>query len=296
MEWVERITRIRRWTRGGERDPNKSLLLLFALGKMRREGYAPLRFRDVEKPLSALLTAFGPPKPAHPGVPFHHLAGDGLWEVMTATGAPPPGPDPGALRAHDTVGRLTPRFAEALLGDRAMFARAVGTLLDLNFEPSLHDDLRSETGLPPGPAGTPYADPPPGRSPADMMLRQKTLVAYECRCAFCGYEGWIGDSVVGLEAARLRWRSFDGVDDLTNALCLCTLHHRLLDRGVLSLTSGGVILVSRHFVGATPTARTQVLALAGRVVQRPLAGLPAPSPRNTDWHTRQVFRTPAHRL
>jgi putative restriction endonuclease len=293
MTWLERNGRIRRRTHGGERDPNKALLLLYALGRLQREGHAALAFREIEEPLAVLLAEFGPPKPVSPGNPFHHLVADRLWEVDTATGLAPPGPDPRALRAHDAASRLDPGFAKELLGDPVLFDQAVQLLLDVNFEPSLHEDLRIATGLLPEQARTHYPAEFAARAPRDIALWRKVLVAYDYGCAFCGYEGWIGGAVVGLEAARLRWWAFDGHDDLTNVLCLCTLHHRLLDKGVIGLTSGGVILVSKHFTGVTPVAQNLVLSLAGRGAARPLSGFPPPSPRNTGWHTRQVFRGPA---
>lgn len=297
VAWLEQIVGMRRRTREGQRDPSRALLLLFALGRLQRKGFEPLWFREIEEPLAALLHEFGPPWPAGPGHPFHHLVTDGMWEVGTASGATSPGPDAGALRASDAVGRLLPSLAEDLLADSALFAQVVRSLLDVNFEPSLHWDVCANTGLMPEVAETGplarYLDGPVQGARRGTTLRQQVLVTYDCRCAFCGYEGWIGNTVVGLQAARLRWWAFDGRDEPGNALCLCTLHHRLLDRGVLGLTPGGIILVSRHFAGSTGTARNLVLALAGRPAARPHGGFPPPDPRNIEWHGRNVFRGPA---
>ncbi|HZB30662.1 MAG TPA: restriction endonuclease [Streptosporangiaceae bacterium] len=286
MEWLERIARLQRDTAAGDRDPAHALLLLHALGRLHKYGAQPIRFREVEMPLGRLLTEYGPPRPARPGAAFYRLAG-GLWDVTAADGSAAPGPDEEALRASDAVGRLAPAFAKELLTDPPLLGQVVRALLDLNFEPSLHAELCAATGV-----RTDFAHPAAGPGPDQMMAGRQVLVAYACRCAFCGYEGWLGTTVVGVESARLRWRAFDGTDDLTNCLCLCVLHHRLLDRGVVGLTPGGMILVSRHFVGATPTARDQVLALAGRLAIAPQRGFPAPDGRNLDWHARQVFRGP----
>lgn len=295
MEWLERIAHLRRGTPAGERDPNQALLLLHVLGRLQRYGFQPVRFREVEGALGRLIAEYGPPKPVNPGPAFARMGGD-LWDVAAADGSALSSPDPDALRAVDAAGRLTPAFAKELLGDPALLGRVVRLLLDINFEPSLHAEICAVAGV-----HVEFADlmalaqqvdgawPALGREATD---RQRVLVAYACRCAFCGFEGWLGSSVVGLEPARLRWRAFNGTDDLTNCVCLCALHHRLLDKGVVGLTPGGIILVSSHFVGTTPTAREQVLALAGRPARSPQRGFPGPDGRNLDWHARQVFRGP----
>lgn len=286
MQWLEQIVRLPRGTASGERDPAHALLLLHALGRLQKYGHQSMRFRDVEMPLGRLLTEFGPPRPVRPGPAFHRTAGP-LWEVAAADGSAAPGPDEEALRACDAVGRLAPAFAKELLTDPVLLGQVVRNLLELNFEPGLHGDVCAAAGVP---MKFGHAVAGPGRDPT--MISRQVLVAYACRCAFCGYEGWMGDTVVGVEPARLRWLAFSGTDDPSNCLCLCVLHHRLLDRGVVSLTPGGMILVSRHFAGTTRTARDQVLALAGRLALAPQGGFPAPRAGNLDWHATQVFRGP----
>jgi putative restriction endonuclease len=276
-------------TPAGERDPDHALLLLHLLGRLQRSGFQPVRFREIEVTFGRLLAEYGPPRPSRPGVAFRHLPRE-IWEATAADGSALPGPDAETLRACDATGRLAPGFAKELLADPALFGQVVGMLLDMNFEPSLHADLCVAAGVEVGSAGV--IGTAPGGAGRDPVGRQRVLVAYACRCAFCGFEGWLGDTVVGLEPARLRWRAFNGTDDLANCVCLCALHHRLLDKGVVGLTPGGMILVSRHFVGTTRTARDQVLALAGRLALAPQRGFPGPDGGNLDWHARQVFRRP----
>lgn len=73
-----------------------------------------------------------------------------------------------------------------------------------------------------------------------------------------GFDGSIGRVAVGLEAAHVRWWAFHGCpDELANALCLCSLHHRLFDRGAGSRPADhrlpGVRRTERR--GAAPGAR-----------------------------------------
>lgn len=42
----------------------------------------------------------------------------------------------------------------------------------------------------------------------------------------------------------MRWWAFGGPADIENALCLCLLHRKLFDKGVLSVGNGHRVLVS----------------------------------------------------
>ncbi|MFI0445896.1 phosphorothioated DNA-binding restriction endonuclease [Actinomadura sp. 6N118] len=291
MDWVERVLGIRQYARRGERAPHKPLLLLHALGRFQREGSRPIPFSAAEDALNRLLREFGPPRKTNPGYPFHHLANDDLlWVVETADGPGSPGPELSRLRAPGVHGRLHPELAAALTAEPALLSQLARAILEANFEPSLHDDICQETGLDLDELPAPAVRILPRRDPA---FRVQVLEAYEFCCAFCGYDGWLDGTAVGLDAAHLRWHAFGGPDDLVNGLCLCALHHRLLDRGVLGVTREHTIAVSRKFVGRAAATTTLVHGLSGRPVREPQTGLPAPEADHIDWHTSQVFRLPA---
>jgi hypothetical protein len=57
-----------------------------------------------------------------------------------------------------------------------------------------------------------------------------------------------------------------------NALCLCSLHHKLLDFGVLGLTDHHRLLVSMYFVARSEAGQRRVLDLAGRSLLEPQRG------------------------
>jgi putative restriction endonuclease len=180
VDWVARVTGVRRWTRGQERAPHKPLLLLYALGHFQ------------------------------------------------------------------------------------------------------HEDLCAELGL----------DIAAARR-RDREFRSLVLTAYEYQCAFCGFEGWLNGRAVGLDAAHVQWWAFGGPDEVANGLCLCALHHRLFDKGVLGVTADHRVAVSVHYVGRGTSASAQVLALAGRAVGRPQAAYPRVADARVSWHGREVFRAPA---
>ena len=93
MDWLERVAKLRQWSRSGARAPHKPLLLLYALGRFQQDAEGELRYSAVERELQQLLTEYGPPRRTTPSYPFHHLVSDGVWEVRTDRGPGSPGAD-----------------------------------------------------------------------------------------------------------------------------------------------------------------------------------------------------------
>ncbi len=211
-----------------------------------------------------------------------------MWEVRTDRGPGSPGSGLRNLRESGATGQLAPELGNALRREPQLLHRMARSLLDLHFPPSLHSELCEAVGLD-------LESEETGRLSAirrkrDRRMRELVLTAYEYRCAFCGYDGRIGAVPVGLEAAHVRWWAFGGPDDVDNGLCLCALHHKLFDKGVLGVDEHHRILVSQRFVGHSPAAREHVTALAGRPLVGPQPGARPVAVGHRAWHTRQVFR------
>jgi putative restriction endonuclease len=105
----------------------------------------------------------------------------------------------------------------------------------------------------------------------------------------CGFDGALGRTPVGIEAAHVRWHSQDGPDEVANGLALCALHHALLDLGVLGITADLRIRVSGLYVARSDAGRA-IDTLAGQplLVSRP--GQPSVDLVFVDWHAVQVFK------
>lgn len=95
---------------------------------------------------------------------------------------------------------------------------------------------------------------------------------------------------MGLDAAHVRWWAFDGPDDVASGLCLCAIHHKLFDKGVLGLTAAHTITVSAKFVGRSRSSQDMVLSLSGHPARKPQPGLDEVDEAHINWHSRQVFR------
>nr|WP_233570837.1 hypothetical protein [Nocardiopsis sp. Huas11] len=147
MDWLDRIASVRRWGQNGYRAPHKPLLLLYALGHHQRHGARPIEYGEAEQDLNRLLKEFGPPRRTTPAYPFHHLATDGFWTVTTAEGGPSPAASPTALRGAGARGALSPDLLRSLDTEPGLLDRIAHHLLDANFPPSLHADIRMLAGL-----------------------------------------------------------------------------------------------------------------------------------------------------
>ena len=128
----------------------------------------------------------------------------------------------------------------ALRADPTLLARAVRILLDANFEPSVQSDLLDQLGIDLAPSDI-AENSIPGTARRDPKFREEVLASYEYRCAMCGFDPQIDNMPVALDAAHVRWWAAGGPDILANGICLCSLHHKLFDRGVLGVLPNQVL-------------------------------------------------------
>ena len=286
-EVLDRFTRIRQWRAGDQRAPHKPLLLLLALGRLQAGEDRLAPYAELEGPLRRLLERYGQPRRRqHPEYPFWRLStDDGLWQVDAqqpielSAGGDARVSD---LRRADVHGGLDAEVAEALRADPKLIGRVAADLLANHFPPSLHDEILDAVGLRVG-LHVPEA------VRRDPEFRWEVLRAYEYRCALCGYDGRLDDVTVGLDAAHVRWWAYDGPDRIENALALCALHHRALDRGVVGVNPQLRVTVSRHFHGGG-RAKELIIDLTGRPLTGPQHGLPVPAAEHLAWHRSQVFK------
>lgn len=287
-EILERFRSLSVWKREGQRAPHKPLLLLLALARISRGEARAISFRDIDEPLKALLREFGPPrKSVHPEYPFWHLQSDGVWLVRDAellerrTGNK--NVTRNTLLKAEAVGELTEDVDRRLRRDPRLLAEAAGILLEAHFPHTLHEDILAAVGLDLAFAGG------PARAKRDPAFREKVLRAYEYRCAVCGFDLRLGTADLALEAAHIKWHQAGGPDIESNGLALCTLHHKLFDRGAFTLSDERRVVVSERVYGR-PEVKGEVLGrYVGAVVGPPqrdeyLAGVGF-----LGWHRGEVF-------
>src|SRR5262249_31669084 len=183
--------------------PHKPLLVLHALGRWSRGETADIPFREVERDLTPLLQEFGPRRQSyHPEYPFWRLQNDGVWQVQAQGELKPrqsnTDPPKSVLLAQDARGGFSDDVKAALQADPALVTQLAAGLLEHHFPESLHPDILSAVGLVLGAEAA-------KRRRRDPQFRQRLLVAYEYRCAVCGFDVRLGAQPVGLDAAHIRW-------------------------------------------------------------------------------------------
>lgn len=270
---------------------NKPLLVLMALSEWERTGSTELRYSDVEQRLGRLIKEFGPVSQTAvnqaAAYPFYHLSTDGVWSLDRPVSKPLPS------MLQGVTGRLNEDVEAALGTHPSALGAVVHEILDREFPATLHEDVLAAVGLD---LVEISATPVPGSSGKDQRKRsaawrRRVLQAWDDSCAICGYDGRLAGIPVALEAAHVRWFNFGGPDLLDNGLALCSLHHKLFDRGVLGLSAQFEVQVSSEFGARGDRSREVYLLHGSRLTPRP--GSPLPALAHIDWHTQQVFKAPA---
>jgi putative restriction endonuclease len=294
---LSQLSRLRRAQVGNQRVPHKPLLLLWLFGRFATTGTTLVSYQDAEEPVSRLINDFGPPVASpsrarqRAAMPFVHLERE-LWDLRDGRGHEL-GPEVPERRSwlveRSAVGRLRPEV-EQLLADPATLAAAARQLLDLHFTPALASLICDAVDLDVATLEAASLQPPiRGRRPRRPGFAEEVLRAYAYACAVCGFDGALGRNPVAIEAAHIRWHSQQGPDEVANALALCTLHHALLDLGVLGLKVDLQVLVSPLYV-ARSAAGQVVHTLNGTPLRPPQPSQPTPDAAHVNWHGRLVFK------
>ncbi|ORT47041.1 phosphorothioated DNA-binding restriction endonuclease [Frankia sp. KB5] len=298
VELLDRLSRLRRAQVGAVRVPHKPLLLLWLFGRVASTGSSVASYADAEEPVSGLINQFGPPvrratARQRAAMPFVHLERE-LWDLRDATGGRL-GPDVPERRRLlldlGATGRLH-EPVERLLADPATLAAATRLLLDRHFTSALAPVICDAVGLDVASLVDSSGLAVVSRRRRSAAFTERVLRVYAYSCAACGFDGRVGAVPVAVEAAHVRWHSQHGPDEVANGLALCSLHHTLLDLGVLGLTPDRRLKVSELYIAQAPAGRA-VYDLSGRPLASPRPGEPLVDVEHITWHDRQVFRRTA---
>jgi putative restriction endonuclease len=290
---LERFAALRQHQRDGQRSPHKPLLVLLALGRLAATGSSELQWSAAESELADLIAEFGPPsrtgRAQSAAYPFTRLRADGVWVLDQDVQMDLVGP----LASRLVTGRFESSVESALRDDPVLIGTTARALVLSNFHETVAPDVLAAVGFDPDAVLSRAVDLGDNRRAAmqrrrNPAWRTAVLQAWDRQCAFCGYDGQLAGASAGIDAAHVRWFTFDGPDDLDNGLALCALHHKLFDLGALGLDLNLRVLVSAVFTARASAGRA-VYELHGRLLT-PRPGTVTPSAGHITWHTREVFK------
>lgn len=292
-EIQSRISRLNVWKRGDQRAPHKPLLLLYALGRCLRGEDRLISYKDVDRDLGKLLLEFGPPrKSCHPEYPFWRLQSDGLWEIPGAENLQKRKSNsdvPKSILFQNHVhGGFKEKIYQFFVRDKQFLAEMVSQILNAGFPPSIHEDILQAVGID-------LEDTARRTIARDPSFRHRILQAYEFQCAVCGFNVRIGDSLVALEAAHIKWHQAGGPDMENNGIALCSLHHKLFDLGAFTISENMKLKVSEIAHG-TSGFQEWLLAFHDREIRPPQRQSYFPETAYVKWHVREVFKGYAREL
>ncbi len=279
------IQNLKIWQRGDQRAPHKPLLLFYALGRLTRGESRLMAYADVKEDLKKLLMEFGPYRQAYsPSYPFIRLTNDGIWELrgIEKLNTTKNWSDR-ELIDNQTSGGFAEEVYALLQSDQSLVREIAEIILELNFPGTLHEDILIQVGLDLKSAGKVTRSPD---------FRNRVLTAYEYRCAVCGFNVRLGDILVAVEAAHIKWHQAGGPDLEQNGIALCSLHHKLFDRGAFTLNKNMVFQVAENAHG-THGMDEWLKRFHGQEIRKPQRPDYYPQDDFVDWHVREVFRGPA---
>lgn len=282
---IQEFKNITMWKRGGQRAPHKPLLVLYAIGCLLRKNNRLIPYKQIERDLRELLLAFGPssisPRAEYP---FWRLQKDGIWEIenperfkLTHSGDP----YRTELINLEARGGFNKHVFEKLEKSTQTLKQVVEEILNDNFPESIHEDILQAVGI--------DLEGLHVKSRRDPHFRNKILRAYDYRCAVCGFDVRMNHYPIALEAAHIMWHQAGGPDTENNGIALCTMHHKLFDRGAITLSDEMEILVSDRANGSQGF-QEWLMKFHGKKMQYPQRTIYMPHQKFVSWHVNQVFQ------
>ena len=283
---IEKFDSIKPWRSGDRRAPHKPLLVLYAIGKFRRDGTRLHPYTEIEEEFGRLLQEFGPSQTSKGTQdPFWRLQKNGVWYVTNADNITEDGSGnvkPRELRENNVSGGFLEDIIDQFQKDPTLYIEITQMMLDKAFPDSIHNEVLQAVDI----EFPPQVFETRTRSP---NFRNSVLRAYEYKCAVCGFDVKLGTTPIALEASHIKWKSYNGPNKEVNGLCLCVMHHKLFDLGAFTLSKELHILVSDDVHG-TKGKRESLTDFHKEKINLPQKQIYLPDLEFIGWHVREVFK------
>ncbi len=269
------------------RAPHKPLLLLLAIADIQKQMPRLRPYVEIEDRLGRALTIFGrPAKRQNPQYPFWRLQNDKVWQIESdgpmASRQSNSDPPRSQLVARRARGGFLPEHYDALFGNEELQSRVIHQVLDAHFPASMHDDIAAFFDLRVRPAAE-------TGELSEFEFRREVLQAYGLQCAVSGYSVTAAGFPLGVEAAYIQWPQSGGASRVRNGIALTTLHRKLFDLGMFTITNQMRVRVSSCAHGPEGFAGL-VRRFDDHRIFLPSDADCQPSRQSLEWHASEVFR------
>ena len=122
----------------------------------------------------------------------------------------------------------------------------------------------------------------------DQGFRRAIVLHYDHRCAFCGTRIVTAEGHTVVDAAHIVPWSVSQNDDIRNGMALCKLCHWSFDEGLVGVSEGYAVIVSRQ-LGLSHNVPGVLLELSDREIRGPEDRALWPDQGHLGWH-RKAFR------
>ncbi|MDT0628076.1 phosphorothioated DNA-binding restriction endonuclease [Alteromonas sp. W364] len=279
------ILGVKRWQRGDERAPNKPLLMAYILANYINGQGQMFSFSEIEKDIENLLKRFGPSRRSyHPEYPFWRLKNDGIWRLDNAEECLSRRSNTDAKKSelieYEVKGGFCDGIYNRLKEAPQLATKLLEKLLNENFPDSIIPEILSQLGIVTWEKA----------QRRDPNFRREVLNAYNAKCSICGFDARLNDELFALEAAHIKWKQFNGPCEVNNGLAMCSIHHKALDKGALSVTTEMTVKIS-DMVICSGMAEAFLWKYDGKEISIPRQTGKQPLPKYFEWHLANVFRS-----
>lgn len=283
---LQQIRKIKVWSKNDRISVHKPLLILYALS-LYKKNIQELQYDDIEKPITDLLNDFGGSNSRQtPSYPFWRLRNDGFWVIdkpELVTTSVSGDAHVSSLKVSHIHGGFSPEVISLFKQDSKLVDEIVLMLLWQCFPESWHDEILKSIGF-----DFDFDLNVIVKKKRDPKFRGKILNAYQYACAVCDMSLQLGNQWVILEAAHIKWHTVNGTDEESNGLALCSIHHKLFDRGAFTLNDDDRVIVSESIHGNG--VDELLLKYHGVEINKPINKKYFPDLRSKMWHRSEVFR------
>ena len=293
--WLAKLSKLRVDRARGDAAPHKPLLLL-VLCDLVEKASLPHDVLPLSPELAFRFYTYWSivvsRRPQRPDIrlPFHHLAGDGIWSVLDEHDAPSPD------RKMTRYAKL-PSDLIAFLEDPANRDRARHLLIAKYFRASEQIALYAMIGLP-LPSRQEIEQNAAYKSPEEAQLagrearfRIRVVSAYNFTCALSAYRLTTITAGSIVDAAHIHGFRDSRNNEPRNGIALSKNAHWTFDQGLWTIADDYRIIVAvGHFAEAGPNEDNLLASCHGRRLHLPEDKTLWPDPIHLAWHRKVRFK------